>query len=53
MDDFRLFGLDKSSGKLGEDWSNINKEHLLKFYQKYQYYLNTQTDKFGFKRVIQ
>jgi hypothetical protein len=29
IDDFRLFGLDKSSGKLGEDWSDINKEHLL------------------------
>jgi len=29
IDDFRLFGLDKSSGKLGEDWSQINKETLL------------------------
>ena len=29
IDDFRLFGLDKSSGKLDEDWSNINKENLL------------------------
>ena len=29
IDDFRLFGLDKSSGKLGEDWSKINKEYLL------------------------
>jgi hypothetical protein len=29
IDDFRLFGLDKSSGKLGEDWSKINKELLL------------------------
>jgi hypothetical protein len=29
IDDFRLFGLDKSSGKLNEDWSEINKEHLL------------------------
>jgi hypothetical protein len=29
IDDFRLFGLDKSSGKCNEDWSNINKEHLL------------------------
>jgi len=29
IDDFRLFGLDKSSGKLGEDWSQINKESLL------------------------
>jgi hypothetical protein len=30
IDDFRLFGLDKSSGKLGEDWSKINKETLLR-----------------------
>lgn len=29
IDDFRLFGLDKSSGKLGEDWTDINKENLL------------------------
>ncbi len=29
IDDFRLFGLDKSSGKLSEDWSDINKENLL------------------------
>jgi hypothetical protein len=29
IDDFRLFGLDKSSGKLQEDWSKINKEYLL------------------------
>jgi len=29
IDDFRLFGLDKSSGKLGEDWTNINKANLL------------------------
>jgi len=29
IDDFRLFGLDPSSGKLGEDWSNINKDKLL------------------------
>jgi hypothetical protein len=29
IDDFRLFGLDKSSGKLKEDWSKINKEELL------------------------
>lgn len=33
IDDFRLFGLDKSSGKLGEDWSKINKEHLLNILQ--------------------
>jgi hypothetical protein len=30
IDDFRLFGLDKSSGKLCEDWSNINKENILR-----------------------
>jgi hypothetical protein len=29
IDDVRLFGLDKSSGKLDEDWSKINKENLL------------------------
>ncbi len=29
IDDFRLFGLDSSSGKLNEDWSNINKDNLL------------------------
>ena len=29
IDDFRLFGLDKSSGKLNEDWSEINKNTLL------------------------
>jgi hypothetical protein len=29
IDDFRLFGLDKSSGKMCEDWSKINKENLL------------------------
>ena len=29
IDDVRLFGLDKSSGKLNEDWSKINKENLL------------------------
>ncbi len=29
IDDFRLFGLDESSGKLKEDWSKINKETLL------------------------
>jgi hypothetical protein len=33
IDDFRLFGLDKSSGKLGEDWSKINKESLLNILQ--------------------
>lgn len=29
IDDFRLFGLNKSSGKLNEDWSKINKKNLL------------------------
>jgi hypothetical protein len=33
IDDFRLFNLDKSSGKLGEDWSKINKENLLNILQ--------------------
>ena len=33
IDDFRLFGLDKSSGKLGEDWSKINKQTLLNILQ--------------------
>lgn len=33
IDDFRLFGLDSSSGKLGEDWSKINKETLLNILQ--------------------
>lgn len=33
IDDFRLFGLDQSSGKLGEDWSKINKENLLNILQ--------------------
>lgn len=32
IDDFRLFGLDKSSG-LREDWSKINKENLLTILQ--------------------
>jgi hypothetical protein len=32
IDDFRLFGLDKSSG-LNEDWSKINKENLLNILQ--------------------
>ena len=30
IDDFRLFGLDASSGKCDEDWSKINKENLLR-----------------------
>ncbi len=34
IDDFRLFGLDKSSGKLNEDWSNINKNNLLNILQR-------------------
>jgi hypothetical protein len=29
IDDFRLFGLDQSSGIIGEDWSEIKKERLL------------------------
>ena len=29
IDDVRLFGLDKLSGKLAEDWSKINKDDLL------------------------
>ncbi len=29
VDDFRLFGLDQSSGKVGEDWSQIKKDDLL------------------------
>ena len=29
IDDFRLFGLDKSSGIFGENWSAINKNNLL------------------------
>ena len=29
IDDYRLFGLDKSSGKLNEDWSKITKELLI------------------------
>lgn len=29
IDDFRLFGLDQTSGKLGEDWSQISKGKLL------------------------
>jgi hypothetical protein len=29
IDDFRLFGLDATSGKLGEDWSQISKDILL------------------------
>jgi len=33
IDDFRLFGLNKSSGKLNEDWSEINKEKLLNILQ--------------------
>jgi len=33
IDDVRLFGLDKSSGKMKEDWSNISKELLLNILQ--------------------
>ena len=38
IDDYRLFGLDKSSGKLNEDWSNIDKDKLLSI-------LNTRINK--------
>jgi hypothetical protein len=34
IDDYRLFGLDKSSGKLDEDWSKINKTNLLSILSK-------------------
>ena len=33
VDDFRLFGLDKSIDKSGEDWSKIHKESLLDILQ--------------------
>jgi hypothetical protein len=33
IDDFRLFGLNASSGKLSEDWSDINKETILNILQ--------------------
>jgi hypothetical protein len=45
IDDFRLFGLDKSSGKLNEDWSKINKENLLNILQgriNKVYYLDSE-----------
>lgn len=29
IDDFRLFGLNSSSGKLNEDWTDINKNNIL------------------------
>lgn len=29
IDDFRLFGLNSSSGKLEEDWSDISKDGIL------------------------
>lgn len=34
VDDYRLFGLDKSSGKLDEDWSDISKDKLLNILEK-------------------
>jgi hypothetical protein len=34
IDDFRLFGLNNLSGKLSEDWSDINKEKLLNILQE-------------------
>ena len=48
VDDFRLFGLDKSSGKLEEDWSKINKENLLNILQERinnVYHLDTECAK--------
>ena len=48
IDDFRLFGLDKSSGKLGEDWSAINKEKLLNIIKSRidkVYHLDSECDK--------
>lgn len=48
IDDFRLFGLDKSSGMLGEDWSEINKEQLLSILQrriKTVYHLDSECSK--------
>lgn len=42
IDDVRLFGLDQSSGKLCEDWSNINKNNLLDI-------LKLRTDKYYHK----
>lgn len=33
IDDFRLFGLNKSSGKLNEDWSEISKDKILNILQ--------------------
>lgn len=48
IDDFRLFGLNKSSNKLGEDWSKINKEELLNIVQKRidkVYHLDSDLDK--------
>lgn len=34
IDDYRLFGLDSSSGKLLEDWSDINKDKILSLLEK-------------------
>jgi hypothetical protein len=48
IDDFRLFGLDKSSGKLGEDWSAISKEKLLNIIKSRiskVYHLDSECDK--------
>ena len=48
IDDFRLFGLDKSSGKLNEDWSKINKENLLNILKSRinkVYHLNSECSK--------
>jgi hypothetical protein len=48
IDDFRLFGLNKLSGKLNEDWSEINKEKLLNILQeriKNVYHLDSECAK--------
>jgi hypothetical protein len=48
VDDFRLFGLDPSSGKLLEDWSNINKDALLTILESrisQVYHLDSVSDK--------
>jgi hypothetical protein len=48
IDDFRLFGLDKSSGKLEEDWSNINKNSLLNILKNrinQTYHLDSEIEK--------
>ena len=34
IDDYRLFGKDKTSGLLQEDWSEINKEKILEIFKE-------------------